>query len=148
MSRIKRHLLLATPYNDPAAVAVERNGHSTNGKSVSKSPKSEWTKERFQVANEFADKSARSVDTTAQAVWFHLWREVKPPDAVATISHSQLADKIGVSRRTIIRAISQLESAGLVTVVNRSRIGQPTPSTYRVHGQPEGQIQPATEEAI
>lgn len=91
---------------------------------------------RFQTMNEFVDFSARLVDTTAQAVWLVLFREVKP-SGVACVSFGQIAERTGVSRRTAIRAVKHLEDAKLVTVAKRGRLNE-GPSTYRVHGRPTG----------
>ena len=89
---------------------------------------------RFKTMNAFIDRSARLVDTTAQAAWFVLFREVKP-NGIAQISQRQVADRIGVSRRTAIRAIQQLEQARLVTAVSRGGLsGEMT--AYEVHGEP------------
>lgn len=97
--------------------------------------KSPATTERFKIMNEFSDLSARQVDAMAQLVWFHLWRETKS-NGHACISFGQLAEKIGKSRRTVIRAVKHLEDAKLVTVVKRGRMNE-GPSTYQVHGTPK-----------
>ena len=88
---------------------------------------------RFQTINSFVDHSARFLDTTAQATWLVLFREVR--NGRATISQGQIADRIGVSRRTAIRATQHLEKARLITVVKRGKIGGGS-STYQVHGTP------------
>lgn len=89
---------------------------------------------RFKTLNDFVDHSAKLVDTTAQSVWMVLFREVRPT-SVATVSFNQIADRLGVSRRTVIRAVQQLKDAKLVTVARR---GNPElgSSVYRVHGTP------------
>ena len=133
MNRIKRHPLLETPYEPPAA---ERNGHAhTSGKAASKPHKRPETTGRFQTMNAFADLSARLVDTTAQACWWILFRETKS-NGTATVSHEQIADRAGVARLTVTRALARLEDAKLLSVVKRGgwRNG---PSTYRVHATPE-----------
>ena len=106
------------------------NGKTTNGKS--RKPASIA---RFTTMNEFIDLSARNVDTTAQAVWFVLFRETKPNGA-ACISFGQIAERIGASRRTVIRAVKHLEEAKLISVVKRGRMNE-GPSVYRVHGTPQ-----------
>jgi CRP-like cAMP-binding protein len=93
------------------------------------------TGDRFAVANAFADYGARLVDTTAQAVWWILWRETKP-DGLARVSFGRLADCIGRSRRTVVRGVGRLVKAGLLTVVRRGNIRE-GPSTYRSHGVPK-----------
>ena len=91
--------------------------------------------DRFAVANAFADYGARLVDPTAQAVWWVLWRETKP-DGLAKVSFGRLAECIGRSRRTALRAAGRLEKAGLLTVVRRGSLAE-GPSTYRTHGVPK-----------
>lgn len=91
---------------------------------------------RFKTMNEFVDYSARLVDTTAQAVWLVLFRETKP-NGVARISHGQIAERIGSSRRTVVRAVQHLEDAKLVSVVQRGGLTGGS-SSYRVHGTPDG----------
>jgi hypothetical protein len=114
-----------------ASVSVEElpKAKPVKGKSVA-------TAGRFKTMNEFVDFSARLVDTTAQAVWLVLFRETKP-NGVACVSHSQIAERIGSSRRTVVRATQHLEDAKLVTVVHRGGLTGGT-SAYRVHGTPAG----------
>lgn len=89
--------------------------------------------DRFKVLNDFCDKSARRVDTTAQACWQQLYRETR--DDRARISHEQIAEKIGVKRITITRDLKRLEAAGLVEVLERGGLHKGM-SKYRVHGTP------------
>ena len=91
---------------------------------------------RFQVMNDFADTSAKSVSTTAQAAWWILFRETKS-SGLASVSFNQVADAIGLQRRAAIRAIQELETAGLLTVVKRGSLNV-GPSTYQIHATPKG----------
>lgn len=91
---------------------------------------------RFKIMNEFVDFSARLLDTTAQAAWLVLFRETKP-NGIACVSHSQIAERIGASRRTVVRAVQHLKDAKLVTVVHRGGLKGGT-SSYRIHGAPQG----------
>lgn len=91
---------------------------------------------RFEVLNQFVDESAKSLSTTDQAVWLVLYRETKS-NGTASVSHQQIADKTGVSRRTAIRSVAELVKAGLAEVVNRGSSEGNTPSTYRVYGRPQ-----------
>lgn len=93
---------------------------------------------RFQVINSFFDDSARLVSTTAQSAWTVLWRDVKK-NGLASMSQSQIAEKMGKSPRTVQRALKELEQAGLITVVKRGyakRDGTTLSSIYRVHSKP------------
>ena len=83
--------------------------------------------------NDFADISARNVSTTAQAVWWQLFREVRPNGAAA-LSLNQIAERIGVHNRTAIRSIQELISAGLIEVIEKGTTFQHKPSTYHVKG--------------
>lgn len=103
---------------------------------IGKRKKNPKATSRFHTMNDFCDYSARLVDTTAQAVWMILFRETKP-NGIACVSHSQIAERIGSSRRTVVRATQHLEDAKLVTVVHRGGLTGGT-SSYRVHGTPEG----------
>jgi len=103
---------------------------------IAKRKKNPHAAGRFQVMNDFCDHSARMVDTTAQATWMILYREVRS-NGVARVSHCQIAEMIGVSRRTVVRAVQHLEDAKLVTVVHRGGLTGGT-SSYRVHGTPQG----------
>lgn len=91
---------------------------------------------RFQTLNTFIDESAHQVDTTAQATWFVLFRETKP-NGLATVSQGQIAKCIGVTRRTVVRAMAALTEEELVEIVRRGKLNG-GPSTYRVHGAPQG----------
>lgn len=98
--------------------------------------KSAATNGRFKTMNDFCDHSARLVDTTAQATWMILYRETRS-NGIACVSHSQIAERIGSSRRTVVRAVQHLEDAKLITVVHRGGLTGGT-SSYRVHGTPQG----------
>lgn len=110
------------------------DSHGKNGNLV-KPGERRKTGERFATANGFADAGARLVDTTAQAVWWILWRDTKP-DGLARTSFGRIAECVGRSRRTVIRAIGQLAEAGFLTIVRRGSLHQGA-STYRVHGTPK-----------
>ena len=113
------------------ASGAERNEHHSRAKAHKPKQKSEG---RFQTMNTFVDHSARLVDTTAQATWLVLFRETR--NGLATISQGQIAERIGVSRRTAIRATQSLEEAKLITVVKRGGLSGGS-STYRVYGTPQ-----------
>jgi DNA-binding transcriptional ArsR family regulator len=90
---------------------------------------------RFGVLNGFVDRGAKLVDTTAQACWLVLFRETQR-DGLATVSHSRIAQCIGVDRKTVTRAVRRLTDAGLVTIKRHGGWGR-GPSTYRVRGIPK-----------
>ncbi len=130
---------------DPAEVAkyrdMMRNGRSLPSMAIVAPPapatakrrkKNPQSAERFKTMNEFADLSAKSVSTTAQAAWWILFRETKP-SGLASVSLSQLAESIGMKRRTAIYAIQELERGGLLSVVKRGN-AKTGSSIYRIHG--------------
>ncbi len=90
---------------------------------------------RFGMLNCFVDSSARMVSTTAQACWLVLFRETKQ-DGLATVSHQQIAECIGMDRKTATRALQRLEATGLLTVVRRGGLRR-GPGTYRIHATPK-----------
>lgn len=92
------------------------------------------SRDRFGMLNAFADYGARLVDTTAQACWWILYRETKP-DGLARVSHGRIAECIGRSRLTVVRAVRKLEKLKLITVVRRGGLRDGV-STYRVYGSP------------
>ena len=129
------------PYPDhPSEVRGRVNGHA-RGKATAGKVRKPSSIGRFSTMNAFVDHSARLVDTTAQAAWLVLFREVKPT-GLACVSFGQIAERIGVSRRTVIRAVQQLEAAKLVTVEKRGRLNG-GPSHYRVHGVPHEAPEPS-----
>ncbi len=75
------------------------------------------------------------MDTTAQACWWILYRETKP-DGLATVSHQRVAACIGLSRKTVTRAMGRLEAAGLLTIVRHGG-WQRGPNTFRLHSTPK-----------
>jgi len=91
---------------------------------------------RFQVLNQFVDESAKEFNTTAVAVWLVLWRETKP-DGLAKVSFNQIGERLGISRRSVMRSVSLLVEAKLVKVVSRGTATGHMPSTYRVFGRPQ-----------
>lgn len=100
------------------------------------------TRNRFAVLNAFADFGARLVSTKAQACWWIIYRETKP-DGLAQIAHRRIAECIGTSRHTVLRALAELKKAGLLIVVQRGHFGG-TPSTYRLRAVPPNRSAHAT----
>jgi len=76
---------------------------------------------------------ARSVDRTAQACWWIVFRETKL-DGLVRVARARIAECIGVSRLTVTRALRRLEKARLLTVIRAVAFGtgcQPTAFTAR-----------------
>ena len=87
---------------------------------------------RFAVLNAFVDHGARTLDTTAVAVWLVLYREVQP-DGLATVSHARIAERLSIDRKTVTRAVRRLQTAGFVKIARQGG-WQRGPSTYRIRG--------------
>jgi DNA-binding transcriptional regulator YhcF (GntR family) len=66
----------------------------------------------------------------AVLVWLALWRDTKA-DGMACASIGNLAGRIRGSRNTVCRALSSLESRGLVEVVRRGSVNGGA-TVYRV----------------
>ncbi len=106
-------------------------------------------KERFPVANHFANRIAWSLSFAAQATFFQLWihARTKPPRAFAkdkrrdenyvTATQRQIAEWIGVKldtrgeSRTIQRAVKELIGADVLEYLRRGTPG--CPSIFRLH---------------
>ena len=89
---------------------------------------------RFEMLNCFVDESIRKIGTSAVKVWFILYRDTKP-NGQARTGQGDIAQRAGVSVRTVRRAIQQLVSCGLVSIIRQGRIGI-GPTVYRCHGIP------------
>lgn len=128
-----QHVMATDGYVD-----IPRDGPpGTPQKPTSKPGKVKAASTRFAVLNTFVDESARLVSTTAQSVWFVLYRETKP-NGLAQISHNQIAEMIGLKRRATINATQELIAKGLIRVVQRGSAATHEPTIYRVYPTPKG----------
>src|SRR5256885_1580050 len=73
---------------------------------------------RFSMFNTFCDKTMHDLTLAEAAVWMLLWRDTKS-DGTACSAQSYLASRVGVTERTVRRAIKDLKNRGLLTVVRR-----------------------------
>lgn len=62
-------------------------------------------------------------DSTAKAVLLELLVYMKPETQTTTTSYQYIADQVGVDRRTVIRAVKRLESAGVIIRQHRGTKG-------------------------
>jgi DNA-binding transcriptional ArsR family regulator len=85
---------------------------------------------RFAVLNGFVDGRMAPLPRAAALVWLALWRDTKA-DGLARTAVSDLARRVGVDRRTVLRALRQLEDEQLLDVVRRGGLGRGV-SAYRV----------------
>jgi DNA-binding MarR family transcriptional regulator len=97
-----------------------------------KPSKAKWpAKGRFAVLNAFVDYSLAALDHPSRSVWFLLYRDTRP-DGLARTAQADIARRIGMSTRTVKRAVHNLESLGLLTVKYRGGLGGRV-SVYRVN---------------
>jgi hypothetical protein len=116
------------PPMDPAPPRPHRRGDSRD----QNSPKGKHSSRgRFQCVNAFLDVTMGALERAELAVWLLLWRDTKP-DGLARTSQSDLARRAGCNPRTVRRALTALQSAGLVSVVRRGGLNRGL-SVYRVH---------------
>jgi len=90
---------------------------------------------RFQILNAFVDFTMKGLSRNEIAVWLALFRDTK--QGIARTSQADIARRMGMSDRTVRRAIRELEKLGLLFVVYRGRLGS-GPSSYRVRAAPRG----------
>lgn len=62
-------------------------------------------------------------DSTAKAVLLELLVYMRPETQTTTTSYKYIAEQVGVDRRTVIRAIKRLESAGVIIRKHRGTKG-------------------------
>ena len=84
---------------------------------------------RFAVLNAFVDGTLRTLRHSEVAVWLVLYRDEK--HGLSRVSQKSIAERAGVSERTVGRVLQRLIAAGLVKVVRQGRLGQGA-STYQV----------------
>ena len=86
------------------------------------------------MLNAFVDFALADLSRAEIALWLVLFRDTR--DGTARTSYDDLARRAGLNRRTVGRALRQLERRGLVKVVHRGgmRLGV---SRYRVFGPPK-----------
>lgn len=99
---------------DPSRPETNRN--SMNSMSPLSKPK-RTQPDRFMVLNAFVDFTLRTLRRNEIAVWLVLYRDTR--NGTATVSQKSIADRCGLSDRTVRRCISRLVDAGLLVVVHR-----------------------------
>jgi hypothetical protein len=84
---------------------------------------------RFEVLNRFVDFTLADLRRNEITVWLILYRDSR--DGIAKTSQADIARRAGVSDRTVRRALTQLESRGLLKAVHRGGLNRGC-SSYRV----------------
>jgi hypothetical protein len=109
----------------PSALAPARRAGGPKGQTDGRQAKG-----RFAAVNAFLDVAARNLELSQIGVWMVLWRDTKP-DGLARTSTTDMARRLGISRRTVLRAIKALHNAGLLIVVRVGNLRH-GPSVYRI----------------
>lgn len=110
--------------------------------------------DRFACLNSFVDFGMVALRPTEQSVWFVLWRDTKP-DGTACTSQIGIARRVGLSARTVRRAIDRLWRLGFLRIVRRGGVRQgpsvyivvplPAPRSLAVMGDPSSPVIPGHE---
>lgn len=88
---------------------------------------------RFEVLNRFVDWSMADLTRAEIAVWLILFRDTR--DGIAKTSQTDIANRGGLSRQHVSRAIQGLKKRGLLKVVYQGAFRRGV-SWYRVLGHP------------
>ena len=88
---------------------------------------------RFAVLNAFVDCSLAGLTRAELATWLVLYRDTR--DGTARTSASNIARRIGATRRTVMAALKGLRKRRMLTVVFRGSLNRGA-SIYRVHPLP------------
>ena len=85
--------------------------------------------QRFTTLNDFVDHSLSGLTRVEIAVWLVLYRDSR--DGSARTAMSDIARRVGCNRCSVVRAMTRLETLGLVKVIYRGGIGKGA-SRYKV----------------
>lgn len=117
-------------------VAAEAAPEAAHTKPVKASPGSQ---SKWHTYNDFIDGVAPSLDPVESLVWFHIFRRMDAATGLAQMALAALADRLGRSERTVIRAVDKLLRLGVLERVTRgSRQGGG--SVYRVVARPSAAV--------
>jgi len=89
--------------------------------------------DRFGVLNGFVDCSMAELSRAEIATWFVLFRDMR--NGTACTAATDIARRIGTTKRTALSAIDKLRKQGLVERVRKGGLNR-GPSVYRVHPLP------------
>ena len=95
------------------------------------------TSNRFRELNSFVDCSVADLSRAEALTWLVLWRDTKQGGTVRTGS-TDIARRIGVSRRAVTNALAKLRKKGLLRVIHQGGMNRGM-SVYRV--EPLGQTE-------
>lgn len=112
-------------------------GEAETGRPARRSPTatSKAVGQRWVTMNQFIDDIARHLDDTERATWHVLYRHADAATSTVEVGIATMAEKVGRSTRSVMRAIDQLVSYGLLERLHRGR-RQTGPSRYRLATRP------------
>ena len=125
----------------PSAEGNPRRGELDTGRANKSEPKGPARTRgkaagRFRVLNTFVDSTLRGLRRNDLGVWLVLYRDTQP-DGTANVSQGRIAERVGVTVKTVRRAITRLAGQGLVTIICRGSLRR-GPTLYRVWSCPKG----------
>ena len=93
-----------------------RLASTTNDRPSEKPKRPKETGERFATINAFVDFTLGGLTRNDAAIGLVLWRDTKA--GAARTAQSDIARRVGINRRTVIRILGKLESTGLLRIVH------------------------------
>ncbi len=106
-----------------------RPDSTTRGKPREKPKRTALTSNRFGELNAFVDFSLAGLSRSEALTWLVLWRDTK--DGTAQTGATDIARRIGASKRTVRTALDRLGKRGLLSVVRRGGLNRGV-SIYRL----------------
>lgn len=84
---------------------------------------------RFSAINAFVDVGLRDLSRSELATWLVLWRDER--DGVSRTSAGAIAQKAGISRRSVVSAMATLRRRGMLVQKHRGGLNRGS-SVYRL----------------
>lgn len=122
------------PAMQPRKLVLEPPSKLTVGAQPKSHAKAKTTSNRFAEINAFVDFSMVGLTRVQLATWFVLWRDTR--DGIVRTSASDIARRIGASRRAVTDAMAQLRKRGLLTVIQRGGMNRGI-SVQQIHPLPQ-----------
>jgi len=106
-----------------------RPATSSNGKAGNKPKRTAATSNRFGELNAFVDCSMADLSRAEALTWLVLWRDTK--NGTVRTALTDIARRIGASKRAAVDAVAGLAKRGLVSRLHRGGMNRGV-SVYRV----------------
>ena len=103
---------------------------SGTGTSIRRPTTKRRSRLRFEMLNAFVDEGLRGLAPSEAVVWLILYRDAKP-SGLARTAIDDIAQRGGLGRRTVLRALKALEAKRMLRVVRRGGLNR-GPSSYRL----------------